>query len=235
MNCENETADRITPADYERLFVAGLAPPRPFMGVCGRVVRGKEPRNFERLTFASRRLAWVLGPHAMRGLLGRSGVDIVLGIGKSRAWLEPLLNEGMRWQLFVLPQAGMLAATWDNVLALVADHYPEVAAKVLACDPAVRDPVLPGKIDPRATTSEVKEKEEHALHMNVLRFRDSETTPENARLFLWHTLGINERFTGSGRTQHPDGSDGGDEYLVPNRPLAEFGEYAVIPLEVDAA
>ncbi|MCZ7652546.1 MAG: hypothetical protein M5U13_15795 [Thermoanaerobaculia bacterium] len=141
----------------------------------------------------------------------------------------------MQWKLFVLPQVEAFEATWDNVLALVAEHYPEVAAKVLGCDPALRDPGLPGRIDPCATTSEVKESETHRLHMNVHRLRDAEATPDNARLFLWHTLGLNERFTGTGRTQRPDGSDGGAEYLVPNRPLTEFGEYRVIPLEVTPA
>lgn len=234
MKAGNPEADWITPAQYEHLFRAGVAPPLPFTGVCGRVARSKTPEGFERLAFSNRRLVWVLGPEAMRALIGKSGADIVLRIGKDRTWLKEQVGRGMQWKLFVLPQVEAFEATWDNVLALVAEHYPEVAAKVLACDPAVRDPLLPGKIDPRTTTSEVKEDETNTLHMNVLRFRDSEATPENARLFLWHTLGINERFTGSGRTQHPDGSDGGEEYLVPNRPLVEFGEYAVIPLEVHA-
>ena len=223
---------RITPADYEDLFAGKKPAPRSFVGVCGRVVRGQEPGGFERLTHSDRRLAWVLGPEEMRDLIGKSGTEIVLGIGKDWDWLRAQVKNGMHWRLFVLPESGMVAATWDNLLALIAEHYPEVAPKLLRWDRALRDPRLVEAIDSSFTTSEVKDNEAHPLHMSLERYQKCPDTPENARLFLWHTLGINHRFTGSGRTMNPDGSEGFAEYLMPNRSLADFPGYRAIPLEV---
>jgi hypothetical protein len=61
-----------------------------------------------------------------------------------------------------------------------------------------------------------------------------EDTPENARLFLWHSLGVNDQFQGTGYTQtQPD--NGVDEYLMPSRDLTEFPDAVVIELDVRAA
>src|SRR4051812_28041275 len=73
----------VTPAVYAEM-IRGT-----WSGICGRVVRGRNDKDFENLSFAEgRRLAWVVGPQGMRRLVGKSGTEIVLGIGKDEDWLR---------------------------------------------------------------------------------------------------------------------------------------------------
>jgi hypothetical protein len=173
-----------------------------------------------------------MGPNGMRDLLGKRGSEIVLGIGKSRAWLQEKLAEGMRWKLVVIPQGACRLADWAGLFAMVTEYYPEVASKLLRWADVLRDPSLLECIENRMVGREVKDDVRHPLHMSAERYRDADDTPANGRLFLWHSLGVNNQFTGDGFTAGPDGTPRVEEYLVPNGRLADFPDVVLLDLEV---
>ena len=96
----------------------------------------------------------------------------------------------------------------------------------------LKNDTMIGSIDTTVYGGTVKDNPHDALHMSVQSYLACEDTPENARLFLWHSLGVNEEFTGTGYTKEPDGSQGVEEYLLPNCTLAELPDYRLIELAV---
>lgn len=226
-------ATTVNPTAYVALFEGRQPMPDALAGVCGRVVRGKSEAEFTTLAFASgRRLAWVTGPAGLRSMIGRSGAQIVLGIGKDASWLREKLAEGMSWRLVVLPQAECARADWAGVFAMIEAVYPEVARKLLRWRDAIRDPALVAKIDPALVSGAVKDDAEHPDHMSVTRYETCLDTAANARLFLWHTLGLNHHFTGDGWATDPLTGVRIEEYLTANVPLAEIPGHRVIALDV---
>lgn len=177
------TPVEIDPSTYVGLFTGGEPVPAAFSGVCGRVVRGRSEAEFGSLAFASgRRLAWVTGPEGLRTMIGRTGAEIVLGIGKDPAWLREKLAEGMRWRLIVLPQAACERADWAGVFARISSDYPEVADKLLRWRDALPDRAVATAIDPGLVTGAVKDDVAHPCHMTVERYLSSADTALNSTL-----------------------------------------------------
>lgn len=225
----------IDPATYVAMFEDRHTVPPALAGVCGRVVRGRGEADFAMLAFASgRRLAWVTGPDGLHSMLGRSGAQIMLGIGKDRTWLREKLAEGMRWRLVVLPQATCTRADWAGVFAMVDTHYPEIASKLSRWRASVRDPALARNIDPAFVRGAVKDDPDHPDHLGVTRYATCEDTAINARLFLWHALGLNQHFAGDGWATDPLTGERVEEYLTANVPLATVEEHQFIDLRVSA-
>jgi hypothetical protein len=215
---------------YAEMFKARSQPSNPISGICGRVMRGRRGSSqFDRLSFAKgRRLAWITGPVGMQTFLNLSDTEIVLGIGKDRTWLDEKLREGMEWKLAVIPQAACELATWDGLFNMIQTYYPiDVAAKLLRWKDDLADTALVTTIEAHLTTGNVKDDPLHKDHMSEEAYLACEDTAVNARLFLWHSLGVNDQFTGTGYT-----TGGVDEYLMPNLPLAEVREYKLIDLHV---
>lgn len=224
-------SSEIDPARFVALFEAGARPADPFSGVCGRVVRGRNEGDFTRLAFASgRRLAWLTGAEGLRAMLGQSPTEIVLGIGKTRAWLAEKLTESMQWKLIVIPQAQCFRADWQGVFSAIEAHYPDVTPKLSRWQGAVRDPQLASRIDPSLVTGAVKDDVGHPLHMTPERYLAASDTAQNARLFLWHSVGLNDQYTGDGWTSGTEARV--DEYLTLNVPLAEIPGHRVIDLPI---
>ena len=225
----------IDPAIYVAMFEGRHTVPAALAGVCGRVVRGRSEADFAMLAFANgRRLAWVTGPGGLHSMLGRSGAQIVLGIGKDRAWLREKLAEGMRWRLVVLPQATCTRADWAGVFAMIDAHYPEIASKLSRWRAVVRDPALALSIDPALVAGAVKDDVDHPEHVGVTRYATCADTAINARLFLWHALGLNQHFVGDGWAADPLTGKRVEEYLTANVQLATVAEHQSIDLRVSA-
>lgn len=234
MDHANTAPGAIDPAAYVELFEDRRAAPKAISGICGRVVRGRADADFSMLSFASeRRLAWVTGPDGLRNMIGRSGAEIVLGIGKDRAWLREKLAEGMRWRLVVLPQAECTRADWAGIFALIEAIYPEVARKLLPWREDLQNPALTLSMPPSLISGVVKDDPAHSEHMGLARYAASDDTAENARLFLWHTLGLNQHFKGDGWATDPLTGERVEEYLTANVPLRGIVGHRVIALDVE--
>lgn len=227
----------IDPATYVAMFEGQQSVPAAFTGVCGRVVRGRSDADFAMLAFADgRRLAWITGPAGLRSMIGRTGAQIVLGMGKQTtpAWLSEKLAEGMRWRLIVLPQTLCARADWAGVFEMIEAHYTEIAGKLARWREAVQDPALARSIDPALVTGAVKDHGNHPDHMSVARYLTCQDTALNARLFLWHALGLNQLFVGDGWATDPLTGGRVEEYLTGNVPLASVADHYLIDLHVSA-
>lgn len=68
--------------------------------------------------------------------------------------------------------------------------------------------------------------------VEVARYLEAPDTARSARLFLWHSLGLNQLFVGDGYTRDEDGRQGEREYLVPNRKTGEIRGLVSCDLEL---
>jgi hypothetical protein len=221
------------PQNYLEIFQSGERPSLFSPNVCGRVIRGRNEGDFEKLSFIEgRRVAFILGPEGMSGLVGQSGRDIVLGVGKTPEWLSEQLQNGIKWKLVVLPKTSCVLADWNGVQEIIEKVYPEVSEKIKPWYQALKDQSLTDAIDPDLVKSIVKDYPSHPEHRTVESYLAGEDSALNARLFLWHSLGINDQYTGTGYTKPPNGERGAEEYLIENTLISQISEARVIDLEV---
>lgn len=235
MVLDTDIADDIDPAAYVEMFQKRLEAPRRLIGVCGRVVRGKAPEDFAKLSFLQgRELAWLTGPNGLRMFVGRTGVEVLRMIGKfDQAWLDRELAKGMRFKLIVMPQAECRLADWDGVFEMVEARYPKIAPKLHRWRKRLRDPSLAGEIGAELVSDAVKSKLDHPDHMSAQRYLVCDDTAQNARLFLWHSLGMNNQYVGDGYTAASSHSLRLDEYLTANVPLETIPGVVMIDLPVE--
>lgn len=207
------TDDLISPSRYIELLRAGITPPR-MTGVCGRIVRGKADEDFTRLSFLpGRRLAWVIGVEGLRAMISMSDTEKILTIGKSLPWLEEKLAAGL--------------------LSSIRQFYPEIAERVGRWWPILRAQGVSAGVGIELRVSKIKDDPLHALHMSLEKYQNADDTLENARLFLLHSLGVNDLYDGTGTTGYANIRSG--EYLVPNRSLVEFPNRAEVDLSPGAS
>lgn len=235
MVLDTDIADDINPAAYVEMFEKRLDAPRRFTGVCGRVVRGKAPEDFAKLSFLQgRELAWLIGPDGLRRFVGRTAVEVLKIIGKfDQSWLDREVAKGMQFKLIVMPQAECRRADWDGVFDMVEARYPEIASKLHRWRERLRDPSLVGEIGAELVSDAVKANIHHPDHMSPKRYLVCDDTAQNARLFLWHSLGMNGQYVGDGYTAAPSHDLRLDEYLTANVPLKTILGVAITDLSVE--
>ncbi len=76
---------------------------------------------------------------------------------------------------------------------------------------------------------------DHPQHMSVARYIACEDTALNARLFLWHSLGLNGHIVGDGWATNPETGQRMEEHLTGNVPLASVPGHRSIDLDVRLA
>ena len=65
--------------DYKNLFLQGKTTSLPITGICGRILRGKSPKDFETLTDdPDRKLIMLMGGDGLERILGKSGYEALL-------------------------------------------------------------------------------------------------------------------------------------------------------------
>ena len=237
MILDTDLTDIIDPAAYAEMFEGRRGVPRRFAGVCGRVVRGRSPEEFSKLSFLpGRELAWLTGPDGLRRLIGRTAVEMLKLIGKfDQSWLNAELSKGMRFKLIIMPQAECRLADWDGVFEMVERHYPDIASKLDRWRESLRDPSLVREIGAELVSDAAKSNNDHPDHMSAERYLVCDDTAQNARLFLWHSLGMNEQYVGDGYTAALSSKFRLDEYLTANVPLQAIPGVVTIDLPIEPA
>jgi hypothetical protein len=213
-------------------------------GLFARVIQqapGQQPIAEQLLASATaRRTAFVSGGDALLLFSRVPATEFLLRMGKSREWLHR--KKAANWELFLLVFEASEAfhvepATWDGVQALVSDAFRSVADRLEPHWPTLRSRSLEQIVGTewrRFDQSDVKENPAHPEHVSEATLLSRTiTTAADARLFLWHTVGINEHFTGDGFTAN-DGVRGFREYLARNVPIrALTHETIAIPYDID--
>eukprot|EP00656_Telonema_subtile_P000157 TRINITY_DN10074_c0_g1_i1.p1 TRINITY_DN10074_c0_g1~~TRINITY_DN10074_c0_g1_i1.p1 ORF type:complete len:167 (+),score=42.89 TRINITY_DN10074_c0_g1_i1:79-579(+) len=114
-----------------------LSLPNGGKGWCGRFIRGVEPEDFHVLNSEpGKRLAFICDEALLGRCHGLTPAEAMVEIGFGLDWMEARLSDGTQHKLVLFPASAAVAATWDNMIELVGEHYGhEVRARL--------DPFLP--------------------------------------------------------------------------------------------
>lgn len=195
---------------FAQAFGRGVRLPAPGNGVAGRVLRGYDDAAFQNLSSdPRRRIVFLLDSEGLSGLAGLDGADILRRIGYSEATIEDLIARGTRFKLALIPSAALRLATWDNLLELAAEVYPDWRERI-------------GRAAP------------HLRQLSYERALAEGGDIAAVRQFLRDEINANALFAGDGFTRHPDDRDSPvcAEYLACNQPLEAFGSSCLIEFPV---
>lgn len=235
--------------EYRRLFDIGRPVPRGTVkGVVGRIIRGRQPADFETLTDdPNRGLVMLVDSEGLEGLIGCGGNTYAMlkAVGYTDHHIADLVAKGTQFKLVAFPDDPNSSAkqgTWENLLHLVGMAYPDAWSKldrqleelkrlstVFVSGVGFIDTIqrragykfadVKDASDPRFMTYAKYTKERHADELVA------------ARAFLYHTLHLREFYSGDGYTYNDSGQRGVPEYFVPNLPLAKLGDHLLLDLD----
>jgi nicotinamidase-related amidase len=210
---------------------------QPIQGLTGRIIRGRKPEDFLTLTDdPTRQIVMLFGPDGLQKLAGKNGYDMLVTIGYEPDYIEHKVSQGNQFKMAIFPgSGGPKLATWDNVLEMAAGIYPRVAQRLqrqtkdLCSVPFSQIQQIAGykfldieKLGPN-----------DPRYMTFERYLNSSGDLACTRAFLYYTLHLRELFSGDGYTYESGGARGLQEYIIPNRPLSELGDHAVVDLTVN--
>jgi hypothetical protein len=212
-------------------------------GVCGRILRGACEKDFETLTDdpANRRIVFPTDETGLESLLGKSGYEMLITIGYPPDYTEALVKKGKQFKLVVFPEGkDAVTATWMNVVRVVGVAYPEIKQRLWRHGQVLMTygyenwaafEKKTGKTS--ENLNEVKSNgSSHPEFMTFERYKAVADTPENARLFLYFTVGLNNLFYGDGYTRDENGRKGIKEYLMANKPIVDIDGSKLVDIEV---
>jgi hypothetical protein len=222
----------LSPSAFRSIVRAGgvlnEAPTNLFMRVL-QFGRGEENHNPMLHGSPTRKVAWVSGGDSLMRFTRLPREKYFIEMGKSADWYRRKVEANVGLALVVFEARASTVADWGGVRAAVRHHHPAVAERLepfwsqLASTPF--SSILSGADRAVFGTDVAKDGRDEANHMSEVRFLAAEPTLRNARLFLWHTLGANEDYLGTGVVPN-----GFAEYLVPNVALRELGAHELIDL-----
>jgi len=107
-------------------------------GIYGRITF-YEPGTFEKykheLYFAdpSRRFVFLTGSDGLESLLGKSGFEIMLTVGKTKQAITQYIQQKGEFKLFIFEDEDYLVypGTWDGISQLTEKLYPELRGKLV--------------------------------------------------------------------------------------------------------
>lgn len=220
---------------YANAFMAGE--PVDVATLCGRLIRGRKPEDFETLTDdPDRRLVLLMGPDGLAQLPGKTGYEMLKAIGYTEAHIVAKVQEGNQFKLAVFPEGDVARlATWDNVIDIAADTYPDVSVGLYKHREALKMARFEG-IAAQADFSFAEVDDigpTDSRHMTYERYLQSRQDLFDTRSFLYYTLHLREQFGGGGYVIDRDGNRGMLEYVAPNLPIARLGAHALLDIRVD--
>lgn len=205
-------------------------------GLCGRIIRGKRPEDFETLTDdPKRKLVMLMGPDGLEKLAGKTPYEMLIEIGYDVDYLKRKVAEGNKFKLLVFKSgASADLATWDNVIRITSDAYPDVAGKLsrnarVLMTTAFADIENQAGFDFSAVDAVG---ESDSRYMTIERFRACAGTLAEARAFLYYTVHLRELYSGDGYTYTNSGVQCLTEYITVNQKVSDLGEQAILDLDI---
>jgi len=201
---------KITFGEYVQAFISyfgtGKKLEKPVENISGRVLRGICEYDFVTLTDnPQRRVVFFLDAIGMSDLVGLDGKEMLKQIGYDEDLIVGLLAKETKFKLIVLPETSVRLATWDNLLNIVQEAYPEWQDKIEIARLVLKNNNYEQVLSKGGVATEV-------------------------RAFLENTINVNHLFAGDGYTRREDNEKTGiyAEYVAINRPLSDFGAYALV-------
>lgn len=205
-------------------------------GLCGRILRGKNPEDFVTMTDdPQRRIVMLMGPDGLSLLPGKSGYEMLEAIGYMPQYIQEKVQTGTQFKLAVFTESERAKpATWDNILELVGQAYPEVTDVFEFYRLQLKNQTF-SQVERGVgySFSEIeKSGKSHPSFMTYDRFLQSPMTLGDVRAFLYFSVQLRELFSGDGFTYSENQIRGMQEYATYNKPLSELGEHALIDINV---
>jgi hypothetical protein len=225
--------------DYARAFASGRKPAQPTPGIQARVCRRKAGDPVRLSDDPGRRIVFLVDHRVCHSMIGLTGYQIATTVlGWDAPYTRKKVEAGVKFDLVVFPENACKLGTWDNMLDLVEETYPEIGAKI------TRHRVALAAMTP-ASLVEIERRQGHAFldvaelgsgdprFMTLARYVDAPDTADAARAFLYHVVYCKEFFGGQGHTLDGQGTTGVPEYIMPDRPLEGLGDHVVIPIDIE--
>lgn len=187
-------------------------------GRLGRVGRDRHP---DRLSLEpDRPFAWLFDGDTLRTMIGKRPRDVALSLGKTDEVIDEALADGQRWYLVVCQDDEARPANWSNVLERAAGLHPAAAERIVR-HRAILEAQPIGELlgaEGRKRAYESRGRN-HPDRMTTEAFLSGPDTAERLRVWLWHSLGVNDVFRGDGWTSNDGATALCREYFAENRPL----------------
>lgn len=243
----NDTADKCnalggdlvitTPEDYVKALQGPIKSKKvKVKGLVGRVLKGKSAKDFETLSNdPTRKIIFLMGSDGLENIIGMSSDEMLVKIGYTTDYIERLKKDDYQFKLVVFKSQGDdgMLATWDNVGALVAKLYPEVAAKVGKVIPQLQKTSF-SEIECQASSrfSAVdKMGKAHPDYIDEARLVQREGKPWEVRGFLYYQARLMELYAGDGFVRDVNGVKGLQEYIISNKPIRELPSAIFVDLK----
>ena len=203
----------------------------PSSRLLGRILRGKEPGDFDLLAADERRLVFAMGGSGLEQLCGQPLRQSLETVGLTPDYVQGRIDQGYYFKLAVFQtKQERTEATWKNVLRHVIDYYPEIAVEV-----AVHADVLPSQ----ELTPEIEMVDlagaTHPDFLSLSRYRQlpgeiRAGSPQMLRRLLLHEVHLGTLFSGDGYTRTFEGARGIPEHIMANGALSELHNSVLIDL-----
>ncbi len=130
-------------------------------------------------------------------------------IGYPQTYIDDLLAQQTQFKLILLPAIAAKLATWDNLLNLAAEVYPDWQSKIERARPTL------------------KTKTYHQIMAQ-------NTNATKVRHFLEESINLNPLYAGDGytRRERDISKPVYAEYVTMNKPLTDFSGFALIDIPV---
>lgn len=227
-----------TPQDFAKALrdPQTLRSPRDPGKLAGRVLKGRTPKDFLRLSDDLRRpLVFVLDGAGLVSLLGKHPDQILESLGYLPSFVASQRTQGKSFQiaLFLRPE-GLKKGTWDSVFEMAGEIFPNLQNLFRK---------HAGKLQSLPFEAHVQESKGYPWQeVRNLGRRHPEwfsadrlgsiASPKSweVRAFFLCEFRLSPLFAGDGFTRHPDGAQGLGEWLLPNQELRHLQEVHLVPL-----
>ncbi|HDZ17684.1 hypothetical protein LCGC14_0910790 [marine sediment metagenome] len=203
---------------YKTFFLEGRKNLNPITGICGRILRGKSPKDFETLTDdPQRKIVMLMGADGLEKLLGKSGYEALITIGYMLDYIEYKVKNGFQFKLVIFHEGEIAKlATWDDVALMVSQIYPKAKSKIYHQLEKVKLTKFSEieRVANRKFNIIDKIGPEDKDFITYERLNNSEGTLIDVRAFFYHTVHLRELFSGDGFTYDANGERGLREYIA---------------------
>ena len=136
-HCEADFRDYVT--YFVSLFGTNSNVLESFDGLYGRILRGRTQADFATLSERpDRQVGFFVDSRALRGLIGLDGLTILTRLGYPDIYIRYLLKEQLRFRLLLTKAIDTKKASWDNLLDIVCDLYPDWRERVEMAEPILK-------------------------------------------------------------------------------------------------
>lgn len=234
----------MNPQDYIQFLTNHSGPPPFVQGVCGRIIRGKDPKDFERLSDdPDRKVVMLTDSGGLAKFFGKSDYEKCVVVGHHPDHIKGKVNSGYSYKLVVFPEKAAVVADWTGVFQVAQQVYPDLSVAIRQYGPVLRgngNPVFEGGRTKDFAAIEAKagrkfmdcDDKNHPDFMSYDNWKKSNQDDAALRALFYHTFHLKELFSGNGYTYNEVGRKGVKEYLMLNCLISDIPGHIVHDMNV---